>query len=358
MKCGCNVLGETIVDFMTKLEFIARQLAKAQNKRYEHYVVNRVWSLLNDSRVKFVTQQFVSRPEGRAMTDMFFPQLAIHIEVDEGFHKSQIDADKLREADIINATGHQILRVDVTKDIEHINTDIDEIITAIKDKISSTENFEPWDMEAEMNPQTYIDKGYIDVEDNVAFRTIADGASCFGRDYSGGMQKAYFPHPTEPNKYLWFMKLYENEQWNNSLSDDEEFITEFSKIPEKFREHIDQNIADSKRIHSRIVFARVKSPLGDLMYRFKGEYQIDLDASNHEVGLKYQRINTRVKTYRSNDNVRVISPRIKSVSNIESFYHENVRSLTVAKRLKLASLILADLTQNKDESDEVSSEEI
>ncbi len=76
---------------MNKLEFVARQLAKAQNKRYEHYVVNRIWSLLNDSRVKFVTQQFVSRPEGRAMTDMFFPQLAIHIEVDEGFHKSQID---------------------------------------------------------------------------------------------------------------------------------------------------------------------------------------------------------------------------------------------------------------------------
>ncbi len=99
---------------MTKLEFIARQLAKAQNKKYEHYVVNRVWNLLNDSRVKFVTQQFVSRPEGRAMTDMFFPQLAIHIEVDEGFHKNQIDADKLREADIVNATGHEILRVDGT----------------------------------------------------------------------------------------------------------------------------------------------------------------------------------------------------------------------------------------------------
>ena len=81
---------------MTKLEFIARQLAKAQRKRYEHYVVNRIWTLLSDTSIKFVTQQFVARPEGRAMTDMYFPQLATHIEVDEGFHKHQIEADKMK----------------------------------------------------------------------------------------------------------------------------------------------------------------------------------------------------------------------------------------------------------------------
>lgn len=285
------------------------------------------------------------------MTDMFFPQLEIHIEVDEGFHKGQIDADKLREADIINATGHQILRVDVTKDIETINTDIDEVVAAIRNTISSTENFEPWDMEAEMNPQTYIEKGYIDVKDNVAFRTIADGASCFGRDYSGGMQKSYFPHPTEPNKYLWFLKLYPNEQWNNQLSDDEETITEFSKIPERYVEHIDSAKRAAERVHSRIVFARVKSPLGDLMYRFKGEYKIDMDASNYEIGVIFRRINTRVKTYSpQSDNMRVIVPQVKSVSSIEGFYHENVRSLSVAKRLKLASLILSELAENKNES--------
>jgi len=333
---------------MNKLDFIARQLAKAQTKKYEHYVVHRIWTLLNDSRVKFVTQQFVSRPGGRAMTDLFFPQLEIHIEVDEGFHKKQIDADKLREADIINATGHQILRVNVTKDEEHINGDIDNIVAIIKDKLNTLEDFEAWDMEAEMNPQTYIDKGYIDVNENVAFRTIADGASCFGRDYSGGMQKAYFPHPVEPNKYLWFMKAYENEQWNNNLSDDEETITEFSKIPELFRSHIDQNIADAKRIHSRIVFARVKDALGLLMYRFKGEYQIDLDASNYDVGLIYRRIATRVKTYpyTHSETVGTLS-RIESDSSIDEFYQDNVRSMSVAKRLKLASLILTDLSQTK-----------
>ncbi len=318
---------------MDKLEFITRQLAKAKTKRYEHYVVHRIHTLLNDLRLKFVTQQFVSRPGGRAVTDMFFPQLEIHVEVDEGFQKKRIDADKLREADIINATGHQILRVDVTKDIERINRGIDDTVSTIRNKIDQTLDFEPWDMEAEMNPQTYIDKGYIDEGENVAFRTIADGATCFGKDYSAGMQKAWFPHPVEPNKYLWFLKLYENEQWNNQISADGETITEFSKDPNIFREHIDRNIQEADRIHSRIVFARVKGPLGDLMYRFKGEYKMDLEAMNYEVGCIYRRIATKVTTYPHGSANRAVERSRKSVANIEQFYRENISSMSVPKRL-------------------------
>ena len=329
---------------MTKLEFISRQLAKAQNKKYEHYVVNRIWNMLNDSRVKFVTQQFVTRPEGRALTDMFFPQLEIHIEVDEGFHKKQIDADKVREADIINATGHQILRVDVTNDIEQINTDIDEIVTTIKNKVDSLENFKSWDLAMEQNPQTYIDKGYIDVKDDVAFRTIADGASCFGRDYSKGLQKAYIPHPAEPNKYLWFPKFYENEEWSNQMSDDEETITEYSKFPEKFHEHIDKHIAEAEKVYSRIVFARVRSSLGDLMYRFKGEYKIDLEATNYEQGLVYKRIATRVKTYPHQNTPQPVVEK-EAISNIEEFYQQNVRQMSEQERLKLAALILNEISR-------------
>ncbi len=281
---------------MTKLEFIARQLAKAQNKRYEHYVVNRVWSLLNDSRVKFVTQQFVSRPEGRAMTDMFFPQLAVHIEVDEGFHKSQIDADKLREADIINATGHQILRVDVTKDIEHINGDIDEIVTTIKDKISSTENFEPWDVEAEMNPLTYIHKGYIDVNDNVAFRTMVEAANCFGLNIKPrGIWTGGAKHGVETNTLIWCPKLYQNKDWNNQMSDDGQVITEMSEDPARVSIEIDR--VKRAQEFTRTVFPRFKGPLGDYLYRFTGKYEMDIDATNETTGFVWRRVATRVPTY-------------------------------------------------------------
>ena len=280
---------------MNKLEFISRQFAKAEKKKFEHYVVTRIWHLLNNSDVKIVTQQFVSRPTGRAMTDLYFPQIGVHIEVDEGFHKKQIDSDKVREADIINATEHEIYRVDVTKSIEQIHFEIDKIIEIIKNKIEHSTNFKPWDLDIEQHPQTYIDKGYIDIKDDVAFRTMADAASCFGRDYSKGLQLSYFKHPTEPQKRLWFPKLYKNDKWNNQLSIDENTIISTTESIEDSKANVDYII--SQKHYSVIVFARVKSPLGDTMYRFKGEYKIDVESTNYEVGGIYRRISTRVKTY-------------------------------------------------------------
>lgn len=328
---------------MDKLEFIARQLAKAQTKKYEHYVVNRVWSLLNDSRVKFVTQQFVSRPEGRAMTDMFFPQLNIHIEVDEGFHKKQIEADQVREADIINATGHEVLRVDVTQDVEQINGDIDKIVAVLRNKVNSTLDFKPWDMEAEMDPLTYIQLGYLDVAENVTFRTIADAATCFGRDYRAGMQKSYFPHPREPNKKLWFPRLYPNADWDNQLSNDEETIIYASLDPAIRNEHIDKMVNDAQNYPVRIVFARVNDPLGGLMYRFKGEYRVDLDVTNYDTGIVLRRVATKVRTYPFDANDALLESTTSASSEIEAFYREQVLTLSDSSRLQLAAMILRDL---------------
>jgi len=278
---------------MTKLEFIARQLAKAQKKRYEHYVVNRVWTLLGDTGVKFVTQQYVARPDGRAMTDMYFPQLAIHIEVDEGFHKNQIEADQLREADIINATGHDLLRVDVTKDIDHINADIDAIVQIIKGKRSNLSSFIPWNLESEMNPHTYVEKGFVDVDDDVAFRTQADAAACFGRERKS-LQWSYIHHPVEKGKRIWFPKLYENADWDNRISLDEETITEFCLTSVGMEKHFTRSMKDPA---SRVTFARVRSPKGDTMYRFKGEYEPDRDKSSIANGVIFRRIATSCQTY-------------------------------------------------------------
>jgi very-short-patch-repair endonuclease len=282
---------------MTKLEFISRQFKKAENKKFEHYVITRIWHLLNDTRVKFVTQQFVTRPEGRALTDMFFPQLEIHIEVDEGFHKKQIDADQIREADIINATGHQILRIDVTKDIEEINEDIDKIVDLIKTKIEKSPDLKIWDLSAEQNPQTYIERGFIDLKDDVAFRTIVDAVNCFGCNHKE-FQLAGKKHPKENGKVIWFPKLYKNDKWNNQISDDENTIVERHEFDQEAKKHIKKIV--EKEFHTRIVFARVKSPLGDIMYRFKGEYKLDLEATDDERGLVWKRIGTCVKTYPNN----------------------------------------------------------
>jgi very-short-patch-repair endonuclease len=222
---------------MDEKEYIIRQLGRARNKKYEAYVVTRIIHLIDDFSIKFITQQHVTRPEGRALTDLFFPQLGVHVEVDEGQHftNNNIQADNIREADIINATGHEILRVDATKSLESINDQINEIVNNIKD-LRNNNNFIAWDIDAEYNSETYIQRGYIDISDNVAFRMIKDACNCFGHDYAG-YQRAGASHP-DPNIRLWFPKLFPNGEWDNNISHDEKTITERNRDDLRAREHI------------------------------------------------------------------------------------------------------------------------
>lgn len=50
-----------------------------------------------------------SVPKALALTDMYLPQLRIHVEIDEGQHfgsgGERLEGDVVRETDIINATG-------------------------------------------------------------------------------------------------------------------------------------------------------------------------------------------------------------------------------------------------------------
>jgi very-short-patch-repair endonuclease len=326
---------------MTKLEFVAKQLAKAQTKKFEHYVVHRIWHRLDNLNIKPITQQFVSRPTGRAVTDLFFPQFNIHIEVDEEHHKKQIAADQLREADIINATGHEVLRVDVTRPIEEINDAVEKIVDRLRTE-ASLDEFIPWDLEKEMDPITYINLGYLDVADNVAFSTIAEAATCFGQDYRNGMQLSYFPHPSEANTKLWFPRLYPNADWDNQLSTDENVITYASFDPDRRNTHIDEMVADGRTSPTRVVFARVVDALGVRVYKFKGAYQFDFDATNYETGIVLNRISTRVNTYPFPGFEREVASETDS-DIVATFYEENVLKMNDADRLRLAALILRDL---------------
>lgn len=287
---------------MDKKEYIIRQLGRTKNKKYEAYVINRIIHLLNDFDIKFVTQQYVTRPEGRALIDLFFPQVNLHIEVDEPYHKDNVENDKIREADIVNATNHEVLRVDVSKSIEDINSQIHEIVEKIRSKIKQLKDenlFTPWDIDLEFNPETYIKRGYIDISDNVAFKTIKDACNCFGHNYAGWMQGGA-PHP-DSNILLWFPKLFPNGEWLNNISPDEETITERNEDDAKAREHLDGYINKTNgKQHKRIVFANVKGNLGDRLYRFRGLYELSVKDSGLPIGLVWQRKLTRVKTYPHN----------------------------------------------------------
>src|SRR5688572_9116078 len=114
-----------------KLDYVTRIFTKTCHKRIENYVITRIWHLLNSEEIKIMHQQFVSRGEGqRALTDLYFPQINYHIEVDEEYHTNNTDQDKIREAQIIERTGHVVKRVNCSNitSLEEIHNQIDTIV--------------------------------------------------------------------------------------------------------------------------------------------------------------------------------------------------------------------------------------
>ncbi len=100
---------------------------------------------------------------------------------------------------------------------------------------------------------------------------------------------------------IWFPKLYENKEWKNSISSDETEIIEIRQGSDEIAQVHVKGIL-KYQLYKRIVFARVKSPLGDIMYRFKGEYELDTELANDSKTkeLLWKRISERVKTYSNN----------------------------------------------------------
>lgn len=303
-------------------EYILRSLTKLRHKRYESYVVHRIINLLNDLSLKFVTQQYVRRSDGRiALTDLFFPQLNLHVEVDEGHHFNvekliydEIDTDqphyvlnahkedKIREADIISITGHQIYRINVYKQennspqtLSTIHQQIDDLLLIIKKRkaeLESKNRFHPWNIDQEFNPQTYIDLGEICIQDNVLFKTAKDACNCFGRSYKG-WQKASNLHPIESDTSIWFPKLFKNDDWINSITPDGLIITEKSTNPEMMA----KKVLEWKNERSkRIIFAHVKDNLSaKTLYRFMGLFEVK--SISEAEGRTWKRISEKVKTY-------------------------------------------------------------
>lgn len=85
-----------------KLEYLVGELSRARNRRYESYVVNRIWGLVCDLPSRPRTQMYakVTDDEGntrRCLIDLCFPEVGVAIECDEQQHAGNEDADAGRE---------------------------------------------------------------------------------------------------------------------------------------------------------------------------------------------------------------------------------------------------------------------
>ena len=132
------------------IKYISEMLNKrTKGKDYENFVINQIYARIDNPELEIVTQKCV-RPnkgidtknlvkvgKGHYLIDLYFPQINLAVEVDEGHHEdieNQL-GDKQRE-NLIKDTVHcDIIRIKICKPGTKIPQEYDEIIKEIKNKV-------------------------------------------------------------------------------------------------------------------------------------------------------------------------------------------------------------------------------
>lgn len=288
---------------MNKDEHILRILTKIKHKKYEHFAVSRIIHRLIDTDIKFVCQQLVRRPGGRgnALLDMYFPQLAISLEIDEPQHESAVHkkSDKERTRDIINVARLEEKRISVlqngTTSLAKMAEDIDRFIDFLLDRAQQarkdSSSWQPWNFDEELTAAPHLRRGYIDAREDVLLRKHIDAIELFGVKLKGHQSGAWRPPKSFDLTMVWFPRLYKNEKWDNSISIDG------MKIVEKNLGEDGAFILDPSRYgenHKRAVFARKEEPLIGVLYRFVGVFEYSPTSSLEEKAAIYHKVSDRI----------------------------------------------------------------
>lgn len=279
-----------------KLEYITRLLAKTSKKRIENYVISRIWHLLNSDEIKIMHQQYVSREEGKyALTDLYFPQLDYHIEVNEEFHyrsEEKIKLDLQRAEEIIYKTNHIVRVVDCQKDLKVIHQQIDVIVEEIKERVRNlklSNQFRPWD-ENELTPAYWRARGSISVAENVNLRTIDDIGSLFKVKIKnrGFLKAGAAKYEKDGFSEVWWPSEVKKSNWENNFINNFEKITEKNLLEAKGNNHVQSYVNNSPDCR-RIVFFKYRDELGFNFYKFVGCFQLNAAQSLLERQLVWER---------------------------------------------------------------------
>ena len=285
------------VETVDRTDYILRLLSKTTAKRWEHYVINRLFHRLDDPEIEFVCQQCIRKSDGKIyLADLYFPQFGLYLEIDEAHHESdraRID-DARRRVDIAEASGLTEKRIRTSGvPLERVNADIEEFLGLLRRLKSDISSFPAWIYEERFRPDAHIASGSIEIGPNSVFRYQSDALSCFGYD-KGHFQRGAWNIPAEFCEEIgltgacmvWFPRLHDQENWNNSLSDDGMTITEIAKNSDN---------AYTDTWDHRIAMARSRDFLNRTLYRFVGVFE---PVSGQKGGKekRFQRIASSVRT--------------------------------------------------------------
>lgn len=288
-----------------ELEYMENLFYNIKNKKTESYVIHRIWNKLDDDRVRFVTQQKISLPNGKyALADLYLPQLNIFVEVNEPYHDKQKDQDKYRNDSIVKLTEADQFVIECGKGtdkcewkpLSEIHQQIDECVSFIKKRITEIGGqLKPWSISKCLSVDYHKDKGYLKVDDNDALRTIDDICKLTGgvkRD-RGFLRAGTAGLPQHADMELWFPRIANNSSWLNEISDDRQTLYESNtKDPEKNSNHIEDAI---KKNLLRVTFFKYEDDLGIENYFFLGIFRIDVEASRNEKKCVWRRVSTEYK---------------------------------------------------------------
>lgn len=273
------------IDF--KLDYMAKLFRKISHKRFECYVVQRIWHVLNDDRVKFVIQQYVrlDKEDKYALADLYLPQLGIIVEVNEAYHiasERQKEIDAIRNAEISKTTDAIVRIVDCTKSLSDIHSQIDDIVTLIRQKVQEQKSlgrFKPWGGEDTLTVAYHKNKGYVKVMDDEYFRTIDDICETFGTKakHRGFLRAGGADIPGHDDHKLWFPSVTNSSRWHNVLVD-EETIYEYNEKDNTNNKHF-EGIISNHNLPKRVTFFKEKDDLGFNFYRFVGVFELDYEES-------------------------------------------------------------------------------
>ena len=277
-----------------KLEYMERLFAKISKKKTESYVISRIWHQLDDDRVKFVVQQYIKRTQDKyALADLYLPQLNIFIEINEPFHKNNVEVDNIRNEEILKVTSSKPIVIDCDCDIQEIHRQVTNVVSLIRQRITELgDNFKPWDDVSTLTVEYHRNKGYLKVEDNECLRTTEDVAAIFGTKpkHRGFLRASGAAVPNKKNEIIWWPNT-NHTLWHNKLSEDKKFIYEYPKKENKKitpAEHLRQWLSATEE--TRITFLRYKDDLGFCFYRFVGVFRLDKEKSKQENKCVWERI--------------------------------------------------------------------
>ena len=301
---------------LTKSEYILNQLNKSKNKIYEAYVTHRIFNAIKSYDLRFSCQQYVNFENNNyALLDMYFPDLNVQVEIDEGHHNNKenikLDGERQRSVEetiknmnsltrngvLTLKNNLEIFRVKIfekskLKSIEKIDIDIDDVIIKIKKKIDMV-NPEPWNFDEDFSYKKYLKNKTIDVSDNIQLKYVHDVVNLFGGNKDGtfckGKQTAYgeLLHLDDKEIFFWCPKN-KDKDWNNELENNGRIIRE--------KKHRDHGQAKTRRA----TFFKAKDNLGNNFYRFVGVFE-GIESNDDDYNM-YKKISDWIEVLPVQDN--------------------------------------------------------